>query len=505
MQLNPPHKSLSIPVGLTLVLGAAALLSCKAAPPERQAPRLVLLYATCTVNKSYLSPYNTSITFTPNLQRFASEARVFERHTTEAGQSGIAFASIFTGTQAHRHGVYRHPMKLTDDQYLISEAFADNGYETFFWNGHPMASRRLNFGQGVTAENTFKYLLEADDPKFIEILERLRTDESYKAFILTNFTVTHSYKMDFLETFRRLFPSEFEGITAAEMSKYAKLFQRNRQDLRWNFPEAAQGLELQSADIEKLARAVELLYKSRVNFLDRHFGAVVNQVERHQALDDSLIAFTADHGEMLYREHSHVKWEHGLALLPDVLHVPLMIRSPLLGLEGKSWSGVTRSIDVFPTMLGLSGIEMPAEHEVEGVDLSPALSGGQEAPELVAYSHTTVPIERLLEVSKKWTLKSMLFPTDDVEVIWTAARDGDDFYRLRHLGDDEWRFEAYDLAGDPAAVQNVFTTENPEHREMARKLTAYKSLLVDNYGVDPEKRPSRREETRLLRSLGYLE
>src|SRR5262245_50661845 len=92
--------------------------------PASDPPRLVVLYATCTLNEGFLGPYVnggvrggtragieglTEIRFTPNLDRLAREGIVFERHQTESAQSGIAFASIFTGTQADVHGIYYHP------------------------------------------------------------------------------------------------------------------------------------------------------------------------------------------------------------------------------------------------------------------------------------------------------------------------------------------------------------------------------------------------------------
>lgn len=40
-------------------------------------PRLVLLYMPCTVNKSYLSPYNPELTLTPNLDAFQKTATLF--------------------------------------------------------------------------------------------------------------------------------------------------------------------------------------------------------------------------------------------------------------------------------------------------------------------------------------------------------------------------------------------------------------------------------------------
>jgi len=61
-----------------------------------ETPRLVVLYATCSLNKDFLSPYNAEIRFTPHLDKIKDRSLVFLRHQTEAGQSGPSFASITT-------------------------------------------------------------------------------------------------------------------------------------------------------------------------------------------------------------------------------------------------------------------------------------------------------------------------------------------------------------------------------------------------------------------------
>jgi arylsulfatase A-like enzyme len=172
-------------------------------------PRLVLVYATCSVNENYLAPYNSRVAYTPHLREFAEHARVFARHQTEAEISGIAFASLWTGTQAMRHGIYSHPEWLDDSNYLMAEAYAERGYETYFWNAHGLASAGLNYGQGVKPEHITSRMLTGDDPGFAKLLDRLKKDPNLRAFVMTNHTVRHrGYEMGSMDGFCARYPAE---------------------------------------------------------------------------------------------------------------------------------------------------------------------------------------------------------------------------------------------------------------------------------------------------------
>ena len=95
-------RQLSTTAAVCLLMAATLLgLGCQ---PDRR-PRLVILYATCSLNRAFLESYDAEVRYTPALGDLASEGLVFERHHTESGQSGISFASIFTGRQAPGHGL----------------------------------------------------------------------------------------------------------------------------------------------------------------------------------------------------------------------------------------------------------------------------------------------------------------------------------------------------------------------------------------------------------------
>src|SRR5580765_634120 len=115
---------------LAVLLPLLFLTACRRGSDAGGKPRLVVLYAPCSLRCGSLEPYDSSIPFTPSLAAFAKDSVVFEKHDTETPESGIAYASLFTGSQADRHKVFHHPSLLRDGLPTIARIFAENGYET---------------------------------------------------------------------------------------------------------------------------------------------------------------------------------------------------------------------------------------------------------------------------------------------------------------------------------------------------------------------------------------
>ena len=224
------------------------------------------------------------------------------------------------------------------------------------------------------------YSLTANDASFAAILERLKRDPSYRAYVQVAFTITHSPYTPVdpraIADFRREHPEEWPPLSDEEVSRWVRLYEANYLRLQWDFPSVVRELRLGAADVAKLTQVVEAYYKVSVGVLDHCFGRFVDSIRTAGLLEDSLIAFTADHGETPYRDDALFKWTHGLEIAPDAIQVPLMIRLPGPRPRAGTYEGVSRSIDVYPTLSGLSGFQVSGKAGVAGLDLSPAVLGG---------------------------------------------------------------------------------------------------------------------------------
>ncbi len=501
------------PTLLAGVLGAL-LVGCDPASPAPKRPRLVILYATCSLNKSYLAPYDPSVPFTPHLAEFARESVVFLRHETEGGQSGTDFAALFSGTQADKHGVYHHPSMLRGELQLITESFAAAGYETHFWSGHRMASIDLGYGQGVVPERAYdirgarkKVILQEEDPAFRALLETLVADPSRHAFVLANFTLTHSpyhkqIERDAVQDFIATYPVRSRAVTSEELERWLPLYDEHRLALQWDFPGAVRDLELSAQDIERLAAVLEVVYQATVARLDEAFGRTLAALRERGLEDESLLAFTADHGELLYRDNALFQWTHGLELAPEVLDIPWIVRG--CGLRPGVYAEVTRSIDVYPTLAGLCGVALPESHRPDGVDLSPALRGERAPSELLAYSHTTTLSAEHLEAFQGLSRVLSLYPRTDPELIGVRVRKGDLVAKLERPDGSRFVFQVFDLANDPHETTDLFDPSSSEHAELARALERYRERLVEGFEQRGAEVLTDEDRTERLRSLGYV-
>ena len=488
--------------------------SCTRGP---RPPRLVLLYATCTLNREAIAPYGGDVPYTPNLAAFARESVAFRRHQTETDQSGPAYASLFSGAQVDRHGVYRHPARLRDDLHLAAEAFSAHGYEAFYWSGHPMASAELNYGQGVRPENVRRrrpgvadlYAITANDADFAAILERLRREPSYRAYVQVSFTITHSpyttVDRRALAAFREQHPELWPPLSDQEIERWANVYAADYLRWQWDFPSIVKEKGLGPEDVAKLAQVVQLYYRVSVGLLDHCFGRLVDTIRSAGLIEDSLIAFTADHGETPYRESALFKWTHGGEVAPEAIQVPLLLRLPGPHPRTGAYEGVSRSIDVYPTLAGLAGFPVGPSLGVDGTDLSAAVLGRQAPPAQRAFSHTTLLGPDLVQQFRGW-LVSRYHPSVEPEHMWVSVRDGDLYARLRRLETNAWGVDLFDLAGGQEPAARAFDPGQRQHRELARELEGYKARLLARYGgLQRETSVHEAEARERLRALGYIQ
>ena len=118
-------------------------------------------------------------------------------------------------------------------------------------------------------------------------------------------------------------------------------------------------------------RAARHGYYAMVSEVDHHVGRLTSLLDDLQLAQDTIVVFTADHGDWL---GEHLRHGKGYPAPDAVSRVPLLIRWPAgIAHPGRSATQIVEAVDVLPTLLECAGVPVPPP--VQGRSLLPALQG----------------------------------------------------------------------------------------------------------------------------------
>jgi len=123
-------------------------------------------------------------------------------------------------------------------------------------------------------------------------------------------------------------------------------------------------------------------YFANISYLDDKLGELLSALERTQMLDDTIILFCSDHGDMLGERGLWFK----MSFYEGSARVPLMIAGP--GIRPARVEAPVSNLDILPTLADLAGVDMNAIMPwTDGQSLKPLMGGGaREAPVLMEYA-----------------------------------------------------------------------------------------------------------------------
>ena len=125
--------------------------------------------------------------------------------------------------------------------------------------------------------------------------------------------------------------------------------------------------------IDEVKAARKHPVSARETWLDHSLAAIVNKLNQHGIRNDTLIIFTADHGEKTVS--GPLVW--GKSSLYDIgMRVPLVLNWPNgIASPGRSYDEIVSQVDLAPTLLALTGAASLPTRAVDGVSLASVLKG----------------------------------------------------------------------------------------------------------------------------------
>jgi arylsulfatase len=450
-------------LGSFLALGSTTS-GCSEAPRER-APH-VFLITVDTLRADRLGAYGSRRNLTPRLDALAETSLVFDHAYSTAPLTLPSVSSLLTGRHPSVTGVASNLGIVPETVPTLASRLRNHGWRTgaVVSNFALRPVTRLDRGFDRYDDRLDRVELNRVHPERIagetraaalRLLDELAAADGNPVFLWVHFQDPHGPYTP---------PDGYLERRTIEAAR-AEPDGRRRLPLASSFSGVGAIPTYQVLGNEREVAFYRASYDAEVLYTDAEIGALLDGIRDRGLLEEAIVVFATDHGEGL--GESDYWFAHGEYLIDPLVHVPLMIRAP--GVAPGRRSDLASLLDVFPTLLGLLGLEREIG---EGRDL---LRDGSEPSGLLLSTFKGSKPSRVAVVADgfKYTLsRSGEAPQED----------------LHRLGD-----ESRNLAG-----------EQPERLASLRELLrALRDQLPPRIGPSKRQKPSDVEKAR-LRALGYV-
>ncbi|MFP4249119.1 MAG: sulfatase [Armatimonadota bacterium] len=325
-----------------------------------------------------------ALRYAPNVRALADRGATFTNCYSAAPLCQPARACIATGRFPTEHGVCGNmnepvPKAMRENTYM--SRLQQAGYRTALIGKHHFIDR-FNVGMDVTEDDSEIAGFGFDDVwQVVDIYESFHNEDRFTAWLGERGRLERWRELaqsQGQQFYQRLKPEEtvdgFIGEGALELIRghdathplYLNAGFVGPHPPYWAPAEYADRFSPDEMpapkgviDPDEIAHVKQrrALYAASVTLIDDYVGRLVDALEDRGMLDDTLIAFTADHGDMLgdfgimdkrwfYEESARV---------PLVMAGPGVAPDPRLG--GITCRDLTSSVDLYPTFLQAAGLD----------------------------------------------------------------------------------------------------------------------------------------------------
>jgi choline-sulfatase len=353
--------SVSAEGGEVQLAGAGLFVPARAAPPAEIKPaRNLIVVLIDTLRVDHTRVYDpSSRVVAEQLGRIAAESTVFERAWVQENWTKPSTATLLTGLFPTTHQTKTETNKVPDSVVLASQHFKSQDFATAAFIANGYVSGKFGFERGWDAWTNYVREGKPNRAQFVadDVIAWLDKRPKEKRFFLYVHTIDpHVPYMPPREYLAKYDDEPYSGPVVGTQT--AEVLEKIKIGA------------LRLGDRDK--RRLEALYDGEISYHDDHLARMFAAFESDGLLDDSLVVVTSDHGEEFF-DHGSVG--HGHSMYEELLHVPLLVRTPSADERAARRSGVEVGlVDVLPTACEILGVPCPAE--VEGRSLVPLLRGG---------------------------------------------------------------------------------------------------------------------------------
>jgi arylsulfatase A-like enzyme len=462
----------------------------------------VVLVLIDTLRADHLGVYGYERPTSPNLDRLAGSAVVFEDAVAQAAWTKPSTASLLTGTYVHRHGVISTRDALGTRFRTLAEMLSREGYRTAGFSANPWITPEFGFDRGfghfvsqhaMGPQLTNLYRLLA---RVQRAARRLGVRVQLTRWVFSGAAVINPSNSERDELLAEEVSAWIDEHAGEPFFLYVHLIGphdpydppeehvRPFLDPEWDGrrllrqpPPRVQSIFERAEALPEVERAGLIAqYDGAISFADSLLGRIAQALDRHGILDETLLIVTSDHGEEFYE---HGNWRHGNQLYGEVVRVPLVVRLPGRLPAGRR-SDPAMLIDVVPSVVGLLGL-VPGDAAWDGRDL---------------FAPAEDPVRPVF--AEHWRFEGGRYMSRMV------VRDGLKLCETRDEVHGLSRFELYDLGRDPREETDMLGNGRTMDRNGASGL----ETLLASFGVEGPESSGRavdvgRSTEERLRALGY--
>ena len=380
---------------LAVVFGAGCALSLRAASETR--PNVLLI---CVDDlKPLLGCYGSKVVKSPNIDRLAARGLLFEKAYCNQAVCAPSRNALMTGLRSTSLGIYDLPTNFrvaAPNAVTVAQYFKNNGYRAeslgkIMHSGHgnhedaaswSVPHWRPTGGAYYASTNPNARGVEGERAPAGTAAAKAGSPPVESADVPDN---TYSDGKIADEAIRRLRAAKekagepfFLGVGFVKPhlpfvapKKYWDLYDRAAFALPkiTSAPEGAPAYapttwgELRAySDIPKSgplteAKARELIhgYHAAVSYMDAQLGRVLDELDRLQLADQTIIVLWGDHGWHL---GDHGQWcKH--TNYEEATHIPLIVCAPGVTRPGTRTRALAETVDIYPTLVELAGLPAP--------------------------------------------------------------------------------------------------------------------------------------------------
>lgn len=329
--------------------------------PETSGLPNVLIVMLDTVRADHLSLYGYERQTSPNIDRYAAQGIVFEQAISTAPWTRPSHASILTGRYVYEHGADAGTFNTNQGYPTITEVLKSVGYRTGAFSANDYYfNRRNGFDRG--------FIHFEDDYQVIwNFLNETVLGRFVHSTIISRFGVTYRIDRIRAEDVNRSFLRWVRQDTSKPFFVFLNYFDAHApyippQPYRSRFSLMPNpggrinpdwGLEFIYVPLtsEELQGEIDA-YDGSIYYIDHQVNQMLTQLDQWGLLENTLVVFVSDHGE-LFGEHG--LRDHWNSLYRELIHVPLIFWWPEKIPQGVRISQPVSLVSIPATIMELIG------------------------------------------------------------------------------------------------------------------------------------------------------